>query len=198
MSTTITTDAAATATTTGSEAAGHAATAAEHAAGGHASFPPFDPSTFEPQLIWLAISFVALYVILSRVALPRIGAVIAERQGRIAADLAEAERLKSETEKALKAYEQALAEAKGKAVGIAQKTRESLKAETEAERAKVEHDLAARLAAAEASIGAAKVKALAEVNGIAGDTAAAIVDELVGLKIGREEALAAVSKALAR
>ena len=92
-------------------------TSTEHApAGAHGrSFPPFDATTFASQLLWLAIVFVALYLLMSRLALPRVSAIIAARQGRIAGDLAEAEKLKGETEAALAAYEKMLAEARGNA-----------------------------------------------------------------------------------
>ena len=88
--------------------------------------PQLNVADFAPQLIWLALTFGLLYLIMSRVALPRIGEVIEERSQRIQRDLDEAERLKGETEKALGAYEQALAEARAKAQGIAKETRDKL------------------------------------------------------------------------
>ena len=82
--------------------------AANAAQGGAKVFPPLDPATFVPQLVWLAIAFGLLYLLLSRVALPRVGEVIEERADRIRRDLDQAEKLKAETEGALAAYEQAL------------------------------------------------------------------------------------------
>ena len=93
--------------------------------------PQLDFSSYPPQLIWLAIVFFALYMVLSRLALPSIGGVLEQRRDRIAADLDEAVRLKEESEKALAAYEAALAEAKAKAHAIAQETRDKLNGETE-------------------------------------------------------------------
>ena len=101
-------------------------------------FPPLDPTTFVPQLVWLAISLRAALLLLSRVALPRVGEVIEERADRIRRDLEQAEKLKAETEGALAAYEQALAEARSKAGGIIKTMRDSLTAEVDKERAKVE------------------------------------------------------------
>jgi F-type H+-transporting ATPase subunit b len=91
-------------------------------------FPPFDPRTFPSQLFWLALSFGALYFMMSRIALPRIGEVIEERRDHIQRDLDEAARLKSETDAALKSYEQSLADARVKAQGLAKDTREKLAA----------------------------------------------------------------------
>lgn len=144
--------------------------------------PQLDPSHFVPQLVWLAITFGLLYFILSRFALPTVGQVIDERQARIKRDLDEAERMKGETEKALAAYEQALAEARSKATGIARETRTALTTETDRERASVDAQVAARIADAESRIRATKDRALGEVGTIAAETAAAIVERLSGVK----------------
>ena len=160
-------------------------------------FPPLDPTTFAPQLVWLAITFVALYLIMSRVALPRIGTVIEERRDRIASDLDRAEQIKKDTEEAIASYEQALAEARNRAHAIAQETRDKLGAEVEAERAEVEQQIATKMADAEARILASKEAALAHVNEVAATTAETIVKELIGGKVTKAELNSAVSKAQA-
>jgi F-type H+-transporting ATPase subunit b len=157
------------------------------------AFPPFDQSTFVPQLIWLALTFGALYIMLSKYILPRITEVIEERQGTVSRDLAKAEALKHDTDKALATYEKALAEAKGKAGDIAKTTRDRLTAETDAEKVKAEADIAKSAAAAEARIAASKSKALASVNDIAGETVAAIVSKLTGANIKPDDAVKAVA-----
>src|SRR5260221_9532346 len=86
-------------------------------------FPPFNPETFPSQLLWLAITFVALYVLLARVAIPRIGGIIADRKGRIAGDIAKAESARADSEAALVAYEKALAVARDNANTIAEEAR---------------------------------------------------------------------------
>ena len=159
-------------------------------------FPPFDQSTFIPQLIWLALTFGFLYLMLSRFLLPRITEVIEEREGTVARDLAKAETLKLDTDKALAAYEKALAEAKGKASDIAKSTRDRLTAEVDGEKHKVDADLAKQATAAEARIAASKSKALASINDIAGDTVAAIVSKLTGSTVSKDEATRAVAAAL--
>lgn len=157
--------------------------------------PQLEFHDWAPQLIWLAISFVTLYLIMARVAIPRIGTVIEERRDRIATDLDQAEQLKKDTEEAIAAYEQALAEARAKAHAIAQETRDKLSAEVEAERTEVEAKIADKTAEAEARIHASKSAALAHVNEVAADTAEAIVKELVGGRVTKAELKAAVSAA---
>src|SRR3954465_1840864 len=109
-------------------------------------FPPFDPSTFASQLVSLAIAFVALYLIVSRIALPRVGSVLDERQNAIEGDLAEAQKLKEESDGALKAYESELAAARARAHAIGTETREKLNATSEAERKILEGQLSVKLA----------------------------------------------------
>lgn len=162
--------------------------------GGHGKpFPPLDPANFAPQLIWLALTFVVLYVLLKRVALPRVGEVIEERRDRIKRDLDSAERLKKETEAALSNYERALADARTSASTLARQARDKLTAETDQERARVDGQVAAKIADAESRIAATKSKAMASVSEIAVDTAAGIVAKLIGQDVSRDEATRALT-----
>jgi F-type H+-transporting ATPase subunit b len=160
------------------------------------SFPPFDPSTFPSQLVSLAIAFVALYLIVSRIALPRVGSVIDARQNAIENDLAEAQKLKDESEAALKAYEGELAAARSRAQAIGTETREKLNAAAEAERKGLEERLAAKLADAEKTIAATRTAAMSNVRGIAVDAANAIVQRLTGQVPEGETVEAAVNASL--
>ena len=182
----------------GEPAAGEAQEGAEAPGGEHgASFPPFDPATFGSQLLWLAIAFGLLYYLMSRVALPRIGSILEERDNRVAGDLAEAGRLKAESEAALAAYEQALAEARQNAHSIAGKARDAVKAEIDAERRRTETDLQGRLTAAEASIAEVKARAIGEVDSIARDAAGTLVEVLIGMPADKAEIARAVEAAMA-
>lgn len=161
---------------------------------GHAKvFPPLDQQFYASQLFWLVIVFVALYMLLSRLALPRIGEVLEERRARIRRDLDEAERLKAETDKALRTYEQAIADARGQASATAREMREKLAAETEREKSSVEATLAAKIADAESRIASTKAKAMQSVAEIAADTAGVVVGSLIGQSPTADE----IKKALA-
>ena len=158
------------------------ATAHTSADGGHkAPFPPFQKETFASQLVSLLIAFVALYLIVSRVALPKVGKTIDDRQAKIEGDLAEAQKLKDESDAALKAYEADLAAARSRAQGIGNETREKLNAASEAERKALEDKLSAKLADAEKTIAATREAAMSNVRGIASDAASAIVQRLTGV-----------------
>jgi F-type H+-transporting ATPase subunit b len=157
--------------------------------------PQLNPLDWAPQLIWLAITFGILYLLMKRVALPKIGSVIETRQGRIASDLEAADKLRRETQEAIAAYEQALAEAKARAHRIAEDARNKLKDEVAAERAALDRDLGAKSAEAEARIHEAKASALKEVNAVATDTATEIVRRLIGVAPTKPEVSAAVAAA---
>ena len=170
---------------------------AEAHGAGHSTFPPFDPATFAPQLFWLVIFFGALYLLMSRVALPRVGSILEERSARIASDLAEAARAKEASDAAIVAHEQALGEARQNAHAIAQKARDQAKGEIAADRNRIESELNAKLARAEAEIAKVKERALSEVDTIARDAVETIVEVLVGTRVGKEDVAKAVSAAMA-
>jgi F-type H+-transporting ATPase subunit b len=166
----------------GTPAKGQATGAHTEAEGGlGGGFPPFESSTFASQLVSLLIAFVALYVIVSRIALPRVGSVIDARQDAIEGDLAAAQKLKDESDAALKAYESDLAAARSRAQAISNETREKLNAASEAERKTLEERLSVKLADAEKQIAATRESAMSNVRGIAADAAGAIVQQLTGV-----------------
>lgn len=158
----------------------------------HGAFPPFQRETFASQLVWLTVTFVLLYVLMSKVALPRIGSILAERSKHIADDLAAAQRFKEQSDAAHAAYEKALADARSRAQGIANATRERQAAEAEATNKRLEAQLHERLAAAEQSIAATRTSAMGNVGTIAAETASAIVERLIGKAPADHEVAAAV------
>ena len=143
-------------------------------------FPPFNAETFASQLVWLAIVFVALYLLAARVALPRVASILEARRERIAGDLAEAQRLKADSDEALAAYEKSLADARNRAQTLANQMREKQNAEAEAARKALEASLNAQLGEAEKSIAASKTAAMGNVRGIAAEAASAIVERMIG------------------
>ncbi len=149
--------------------------------------PQLNPLDWGPQLLWLLITFGILYLLMVYVALPRIGSVIEARAARIANDLATADKLRRQTEEAIAAYEQALAEARQKAHALIEEGRAKLKEETAGERARLEDELAKKSAEAEARIDTAKRAAMKDVSTVAADVAAEIVRRLIGIAPAKAE-----------
>jgi F-type H+-transporting ATPase subunit b len=176
-------------------AATEAVSEAAHEGGG--AFPPFDSTYFASQVFWLVLTFAAFYVFMSRVALPQIGSVLETRATRIAKDIDDAMAMKSKADEALAAYEQSLSSARANANDIAGKARDAAKADAEATRSRIEAGLATEMQGAEQRIAGIKDKAMANLDGIAEDTASAIVVQLLGAKFDKADIAAAVKAARA-
>jgi F-type H+-transporting ATPase subunit b len=168
--------------------------ASEHGGG----FPPFNAHTFASQLLWLALIFLALYLLMSRIALPRIGSILEARRRRIQDDLAEAQRFKDASDAAIAAHEKALAEARGRAQALANETRAKAAAAAEGRRKEVDAKLRAHIAEAEKTIAEKRLAAMGNVRNIASETAGAIVERLTGISPAREEVAQAINQALKR
>jgi F-type H+-transporting ATPase subunit b len=164
-----------------------------HEGGGHANFPPFDASTFPSQLLWLAITFGALYYIMSKIALPKVGGIIETRRARIAKDLNDAAALQHQADAAAAAHEKTLADARMKALGVAQEARDKLAAEAEVKRKALDDELAAKLAASESQIAATRAEAMKSVEGIASDAAGAIFERIIGRPADSSAVAAAIA-----
>jgi F-type H+-transporting ATPase subunit b len=142
--------------------------------------PQLDFSTWPNQIFWLLVTLVAIYLILTRVALPRVGGVLAERRGTIANDLAMAEELKQKAVQAEKAYNDALAAARAQAAKIAASTRAEIQADLDAAIAKADADIAVRAQASEKRLAEIRDGAMAAVGEVARDTAGELVAALGG------------------
>ncbi len=157
-------------------------TIAEHGDGhGEASsFSPFDMTYASPHIFWLILSFGLLFLVLWKIILPRLASTIEERNDRVAADLDQAARMKSDAEIAEQAYETALADSKAKAHAIAAENRAKLDAEVSAEMDQAEARFAKKAAEAEVQIRAATDKALSHVEEVAISATGLIVAKLGG------------------
>jgi F-type H+-transporting ATPase subunit b len=170
-------------------------TAHTEAPAGQTKFPPFESEHFPSQLVWLGITFVLLYVLMSRIALPRIGGIMAMRNKVIGDDLAAAEQFKEQSNAAQAKYEKALADARGRAHGIAAATRDQQARETEDLHKRLEAQLHERIAAAEQSIVKSRGAAMSNVKSIAGEITSAIVERLIGQRPREEDIAAALGDA---
>lgn len=159
-------------------------------------FPPFQSESFPSQLLWLGLSFVVLYVLLSKVVLPRVAGILEARRKRIESDLAEAAKAKSESDAAIEAYEKSLADARANAQAIALRTHQELAAQSETRRKELEAGLNAKLAEAEKKIEATKAAAMKNVGAIAADAASSIVERLIGSAPDKAAVERAVSQSI--
>ena len=157
-------------------------------------FPPFDTTTFPSQIFWLTITFAFLFVVLWRVAGPRIGGAIAARKNQVTGDLGQAQAHRKDAEAAQAAYEAALAEARKRAQALADENRKRINGEIDAAKAAAEADAHKATADAEARIRATRESALAQVAKSAEEAAIAIVAHLTGETVAAEDARAALGR----
>ncbi|WP_226782875.1 F0F1 ATP synthase subunit B' [Oceaniglobus trochenteri] len=160
------------------ETAGHGADTVAHEI--EAGMPQLDFSTFPNQIFWLIVALFAIYFILSRIALPRIGSVLAERQGTITNDIAAAEELKLKAVEAEKAYDKALADARAEAGRIVAAAKAEIQADLDDAIQKADAEIAAKSAESEKAINEIRAGAMESVEAVAKDTAGAIVAALGG------------------
>lgn len=154
--------------------------------------PQLDFATFPNQIFWLVITLVVIYFVLSRIALPRIGAALAERSRTITDDLATAEDLKRQAADAEKAYEKALADARGEAVQINTNMRAEIQTQLDAELAKADAEISAKTAEASSALAAIRDSAMDSVKEVAQATAAEVVAAMGG-KADKKTVTAAVN-----
>ncbi|MGE0718396.1 MAG: F0F1 ATP synthase subunit B' [Alphaproteobacteria bacterium] len=181
--------AAAAASAAGLFLAGAALAAEGHGGGG---MPQLDATKFAPQLIWLAITFAVLYVLMAKVALPRVSEVLEARADHINDDLRRAEEARGEAETVMQAYEKALAEARSKAQTEAKAATDAVTARAEAAQKDAAATLAAEAAKADADILAAKTAAMANVRSVAAEVAVDATRRIGGFDVDPARARAAV------
>lgn len=157
--------------------------------------PQLDVASYAPQLVWLAISFVVLYLLMARVALPRIAGVLEERSRRREDNLAKAEEHERDAAAAAQAYEAALAEARGRAQSELAGAQDAAKARADAELARLDAALQARMREAEDAIATARTAALGDATGIAAEVARLAAQKLAGLTIDEAAARSAADAA---
>jgi F-type H+-transporting ATPase subunit b len=171
------------ATTEGTEAAGQPE---------EAGLPQMNPEHFAGQIFWLVITFGLLFILLSRFTIPKIAGSLAARKNRIEGDLGAAEKSRKDAADALTAYETALAQARGKALALADENRKRIVSEIEGLKSAADAKAQDAMAKAEARIGAERTRAEGSIRSAAAEAAASIVERLLGVAVSGDEAIAAV------
>jgi F-type H+-transporting ATPase subunit b len=158
--------------------------------------PQLDVSTFPTQIFWLVVTFAVLYVLMAKLAIPRIEAAVEGRRTRIEGDLDRAGRMKTEAEAVIAAYEKALADARHQAQLTMKETTDRLNAAAAERQKAAAKVIAERTTVAEARIAAAKGSAMENLRGMSIDVARAAAARLVGSEIDEARAGAAVDAVL--
>ncbi|HKP23361.1 MAG TPA: F0F1 ATP synthase subunit B' [Dongiaceae bacterium] len=158
--------------------------------------PQFNPEFFAPQLVWLGITFLVLYLLMSKLILPRITSILNQREDRIDGNLQRAEALKEEAAQVLAAYQKAIADARAQAQAALAKAGADIAAETAQREAAFAKKMAEQTAAAEAGIRSAKAKALTDVRGIAAEVAVLMAGKITGAPVEADAVANAVDSVM--
>ncbi len=160
--------------------------------------PQLEVHTFLPQLVWLTIWFGILYVILAKIALPKIAVALEARRRQRDGDLARAAQLKAEAEAANANFQRLMAEARAQAQAVLKETSDRLAAEAARRQHALSEQLAQQVHEAERRIAESKTQALTEMRGIALDVGRAVVEKLTGTPPSEARLGAAVDGQMAR
>ena len=152
---------------------------AETAASGP-GMPQLDITTFSNQIFWLMVTMVVLYFVMSRVALPRIAAVLADRRGTITSDIAAAEEYKLKAQAAEDAYHKALADARAEANRIVEAAKAEMQAELDKQIAKADAEIAAKASESEGRIREIRDNAMELVAEVSRDVTGDILESFGG------------------
>jgi F-type H+-transporting ATPase subunit b len=158
--------------------------------------PQFNPEWFASQIFWLVVTFVVLYLLMSRIALPRVSQIIEDRQNKVEDDLAKAEKLRTEAQEVYEAYEKALQEARADAQKVLRETGDEIAAEQAKSNEAFTKELDQKTREAEERIHAAKTEALDSLQLVAGEVAQSATAKLIGANIGTDRAEKAVKQAM--
>ena len=159
--------------------------------------PQLDVSTFAPQLVWLAITFIALYLLMAKIGLPRVNTIIEARRKRVDDDLARAAEMKAEAEAAMAAYQKAMADARAEAQATIRERTERFAAEAAERQRQLAAALGEQTKAAEREIAAAKERAFAEIRNVAVDVARSVTEKLIGSAADEAKLIPAADRAMA-
>lgn len=158
--------------------------------------PQLDPSGFAPQLIWLAISFIALYLIMARIALPQVGQVLEERQARISESLEKAEAFRKDAEEVERQYEESMASTRNEAHALLRQVHDESAALAAEKQQVLMSELNQTIAKSEGEILSARDSALSNLRDMSAEVAQDIARQLAGVDVAEDQAKAAVDTAL--
>ncbi|MFC3053133.1 F0F1 ATP synthase subunit B family protein [Kordiimonas pumila] len=138
--------------------------------------------TFTNQLAWLVLTFLVLFLVVSRMVLPRISKVMGEREEKVATDLDTAERLRNEAEEIRVAYEASVTDARAKAQQVIVATKETIQADIAKAQAALDKKLGTKADKAEKAIAKAREEALLSIDSVATEVATQVIAKLGGIE----------------
>jgi F-type H+-transporting ATPase subunit b len=151
---------------------------------------------YASQLLWLAIFFGLIFVVIGLGMLPKIQSTVDARDAQIASDLEVARGARESADRLEEGYRAEMDKSRAQAAKLAAEAKAEAARSTEQSVATADAAMTTRVDAAVASIGAAKAKALGEIEAVAGEALQGLVARVSGLTIDADTARVAVAKEL--
>ena len=145
--------------------------------------PQLDTEFWVSQIFWLTTTFSILFVLLSKLILPKISANLETRKSLILENISTAEKKREESELKIKEYNEIIERGKNEAKSIINQAKERLKKDISLKKEALEKDLSSEIQKAEVEIREFRDKAPERINKIAIQTSADLLQQLMGTDV---------------
>ncbi len=154
--------------------------------------PQLNPEFWISQIFWLIITFGILFIVLTKVILPKISDNLETRKSQILENIETADRQKEESQKKIDEYEKIILDSKLKAKSYFNEAREKILEDINKKRAALEKDLDEEIDEVEKELSDLKNKSGVKINKIAAETSAELIKELIGEEVNSSSIAAIV------
>ena len=155
--------------------------------------PQLDPEFWFSQIFWLVITFGILYLVLSKIILPKISDNLETRKSQVLENLELAEKQRNETEAKLKEFDNIILKSKIEAKNLFNESRKKLTDDINSKKQKLEEEIDKEVKIVEKEIEELKKKSPEKINKIAIETSTDLINQLIGANINNSSITAIVS-----
>ena len=162
-------------------------------AGESGGMPQLDPEFWFSQIFWLVVTFGILYLVLSKLILPKISDNLETRKSQVLDNLELAEKQRNESETKLKEFDDIILKSKNDAKNLFNESRKKLLSDINYKRQKLEEEIDKELKIVEVEIEELKKKSPEKINKIAIETSSDLINQLIGANVNNSSITAIVS-----
>jgi len=142
--------------------------------------PQLNPEFWVSQIVWLVLTFGILYIVLSKLVLPKISENLESRKSQILENIETAEIQKEESEKKVKEFEKIILESKIEAKNYFNEARQKILDDINKKRVNLEKDIDEEISATEQEINSLKITSSEKIKNIAVETSSELIKQLIG------------------
>ena len=147
--------------------------------------PQLNPEFWISQIVWLILTFGALYIVLSKVILPKISDNLESRRSQILENIEIAEKQREESEEKVKEFEKIILNSKLEAKNLFNEARQKVLEDVDKKRSELEKSIEAEIVSAEKEIQSLNSNSLENIKKIATDTSSDLISQLIGQEVDK-------------